>query len=473
MPQSASLREMSISGKLTYIYEMYDSLHGKFLTPPHIKKLMVAETGISWPTISKYLKIKTSLHPELLFHLDKKGKSKLSLGVASKLSESALNPEYQIEIYPEVQTMKNSEAINRGIAGCITCIICCNQSIVMEKMPCCGNFLCETCLLKTMETSINDVAFTGLKCVFCKSYFSKSYFTWFLCKIDWLGKVNPNAYQLLLKDKASDTFSEPWRHSNNYRHHTLNHQGTYSWNLWKKMESMLSSIEQSNLDIESGDYKKLFDGDMYYGPCSRCSPGVREFVKQTEDFGHIRMCSVEKTCANGEGDVVVLNDDMFVCIVCKSHEENYEDGTFKKCPHCGIKSLKPSGCNYVKCGDHRWCFICNERLENSHDGHNTHYHTGPGSSAYSSVCRQSLHMDKPKFILNTCDCLSCAPYGGAPLCRELECMERTFPLSPFLEGFSVYCEECDNPFLMMVKYYREFRREPNISEWYMSTNKNS
>ena len=437
---SRSIPKLTVSEKINKAHAFYTGRGPLVGSRKQKQDLTEEHMGMRWNTIQKYLKIKEGLHEDLLPYLDKKGKEKLSLGLALKLIELVWNPEYQLEIFPVINGMKNKVAIE-SVKDNTECLICCVPTCMMEKTPCCGTFYCFDCQKKTMETSINDVAFLGIKCPFCKTYFSETYIQDFL-------------YQRSEKDPGI------YRYKCRQRGAFVGREYTYMENLFRKFGAMMSCIEIANRDVAKGDYKSLFEGDLYYGPCSRCTPGVREMAPQLAEFGHIQMCHVEKQCANGEGDVVVLNDDMFVCVVCKSYEENYEDGTFKKCPHCGIKTLKPSGCNYVKCGDHRWCFICNERLEVSHDGHNTHYYTGPGSSAYSSVCRQSINSDKPKFILKTCECSSCAPFGGMPLCRELECMERTHdPTSP-------YCAKCANPFTLMVKYYRRFHREPQLHEMY-------
>jgi hypothetical protein len=187
-------------------------------------------------------------------------------------------------------------------------------------------------------------------------------------------------------------------------------------------------ISKHSRDFSVGDPLK------YYGACTSCTPAVSR--RHHIDWGHIQMCSVEKQCAQADGGLAVLEPHMFLCIVCKSLQEP-EDATFKKCPHCGIKTLKPEGCNYVQCGDHRWCWICNERLENNYNGHNTHYYTGlPGASPYASECRKSLNQDKPMFILNSCDCSSCSTRGGDPLCKTIDCMETAISQK--------YCLNCES-----------------------------
>ena len=401
----------------------------------------IAKTlGISAPTLSKYLTIYDGLHRDLVPYLGRKGKDKLSLGLAMKLVSDVWNPLYQYEIFPTLNAMKNKDAL-AALEDETQCLICCASTNVMEQMPCCNQFYCIDCVKRTFESAINAPAFTGIKCPFCHMYFTEDYVKWFLYTMEKSYRAIASAGKHALEGPTE------WRNKRRFR---LRQRGNdtfiYTHNLYKKYDSMMNCIidlyRKANDPENIGSYtfQTIFGptSKVYYGPCSRCTPGVSE-VQRQNNFGHLNICTVEKQCANGEGDVAVLDEDMFVCIVCKSLEENYEDGTFKKCPHCGIKTLKPEGCNYVKCGDHRWCFICNERLEMSHDGHNTHYYTGPGTSAYSSQCRESLNTDTPKFILNTCSCSDCAPHNGAPLCRELECMERC---QTSANGFMKYCESC-------------------------------
>ena len=170
---------------------------------------------------------------------------------------------------------------------------------------------------------------------------------------------------------------------------------------------------------------------------------------QKRHFRRLRIGNVQKQCVNDQNEIVVLEPNMFLCIICKSHLEDPNDGEFKKCPHCGIKTLKPNGCNFIYCDDHRWCFICNERIENNENGHNKHYHTGPGTSPYSNQCRQSIDYDAPKFLIKgKCNCNTCKEHNGSPLCRTLECMNHTSPTihqNPIDENeieFNIYCQQC-------------------------------
>jgi len=223
-----------------------------------------------------------------------------------------------------------------------------------------------------------------------------------------------------------------------------------------------------------------------FGPCYRCQdskPPLRlsyARLKSREIRKHLNICIIPRQCANADGELFEPKKEMFVC-------EDCTDGTYKKCPHCGIKTLKPDGCNYVMCGDHRWCFICEERLEVTHGGHNEHYYTGPGTSPYTNRCRQSMNLnDKPRFILNTCNCYDCRQSNGLPLCRTLDCMNRTFyvnhgtrfkkerPAYEVERKPNAYCKTCQESILVdgketqasMINCYGRYNDEPNLAMIY-------
>jgi hypothetical protein len=192
----------------------------------------------------------------------------------------------------------------------------------------------------------------------------------------------------------------------------------YNTNLYYKFHYLIGLLKRLK-GYDGEDLQLLTDDEKYYGVCYQCSPLVSNTYTQKEEFKNLRISSVDKQCVNGEGEIVVLQPQMFKCSSCKNNEENI---IIKKCPHCGIKTLKPDGCNYVICGDHNWCFICNERLESNHNGHNVHYWMGRGSSAWSNKCRKSENHNAPTYILKNCSCYSCR--GQPSLCRELDCMNR-------------------------------------------------
>lgn len=366
---------------------------------------------VSYATIRKYIAIGENLDYELRFLLEEKGKKKLSLGLALKFCEVP-NTEFQYDIYKRMSSrnITNKEKITY-FDEYTECNICCEKTHFQEKLPCCGMFVCLNCLYTTVETMINDIAFSGCKCPFCKSYFSEKYI-----------------YDILTFNRKNKIYK--WI----YNVQDLYFKREYYRNLWRKMRAIIERVEvlQNKMIDENLDFGKLVSGDekeKYYGVCVECCPPL---INNTQIFTDIKVNTVDRECADGEGNMVVLNHDMFKCENCGD-----KDNEYKKCPHCGIKTLRPSACNYVICGDHRWCWICNERLPNNHEGHNVHYWTGPGSSPYSNYCRRSINYYAPDFVMDCCDCMNCSKYSGLKICKTLECYNR--------------CETSENPYCNTCK----------------------
>ena len=411
---------MSVQDKIMNAYHLY------ILCNKSIKETLKL-TKITRPTLHKYIRIQECLDFSLLEYLDKSGKLKLKLSDALYLCENVLNPEQQYEVF---QSFINAPKKNRIeiLKENTTCMICADSKSYFEYTPCCNQLICEECFSKTMETYIQDIIFKPANCPFCDKSISLHYIKWFM------------------NDRKIS--KELWR--NTARSHL---HYSYMTNLYKKYITMIGKIELSQDYIISDsepDFKTLLGEDKYFGPCSQCTP---KFTNQDyriiglNEWKNILICDIPRQCGNGEGGILVLEPEMFRCIVCKSKDEDYDNGEFKKCPHCGIRTLKPDGCNYIYCGDHRWCFICNERLENNENGHNKHFWTGPGTSPYSNQCRQSINSDSPKFtITGKCDCSSCKEHSGKPLCRTLDCMNRTKEdgLDMGLGGLDhfTHCETC-------------------------------
>ena len=353
--------------------------------------------NISYQTMRKYQLIGEKLDFELREFLDKKGKDKLTIGLALKFCE-VVNKDHQYTIYQQLSSRQitNKEKIDT-FENYLECSICFDKSYLQEKLPCCGHLLCIQCLYKTLDTMVNDIAFTGCTCPFCNSYFSKDYL-----------------YKLL-------SFNRKYGTSLCFNDQELFTNRHYYRNLWRKMRAIIEQVEirKGKLIGPSLNFKKLISDDKketYYGVCKECCPPI---LNETQVFNHIKVNTIDKECADGEGNMVVLNHDMFTCENCGD-----KDNEYKKCPHCGIKTLRPDACNYVICGDHRWCWICNERLPNDHNGHNVHYWTGPGTSPYSNHCRRSINYTQPDFVLDYCDCSACYPHSGLRLCENLECYNR-------------------------------------------------
>jgi len=422
-------------------------------------------TKVSRGTLNKYITIKERLDMTLFEYMDKKGGSKLTLDMALYICKNVLNPEYQGHILDQIIGLKKPDMI-RQIRELSTCVICADQSANFEETPCCNQFLCEGCLIRVAEAAIEDLTFKPINCPFCQQSFT-------------LNEVKDLMIRNYRPKKKNPMWM--WKSTGDY-YRSLTFGQTYARNLYQKFMGILGAIEFSmglvdvgdTMQLNTRDYSPFSEKGLYYGCCTSCSPDMSR--NRDIDFRGIRISSVEKQCIMGENELAVLEPRQFLCVVCKSLTEDPTDTEFKKCPHCGIRTLKPAGCNYVRCGDHRWCFVCEERLENTSNGHNVHYYTGlPGASPYESACRVSLQQfNKPTFVLKTCDCSACVGHQGAPLCRELECMNRV----PDTEGSqSQYCDKCakNRELVSLVSFYdtRDTRdnrlryvNEPYVAQYY-------
>jgi hypothetical protein len=366
----------------------------------------------------------------LIEFLNKKGKYKLKISDAIFLCENVLNPEHQFTIYNEyVEAPKATKST--VLQEIMTCMICMDTKCNFEFMPCCNKLICEACLSQTFSTTIQDIIFKPVNCPFCNENINLNYFRWFL------------------QQRIHDS-KEFWRQTKLYRKN-IHSNRIYMKNLYNRYLTLIQKIEtiqDYDLTDIKPDFKTLLGEEKYFGPCSECTPTFIENdwnLVQNRQWDRVLMCDIPRQCGNGEGGILELQPEMFRCVVCKSRDEDYSDGEFKKCPHCGIKSLKPDGCNFIYCGDHRWCFICNERIENNENGHNKHYWTGPGTSPYSARCRESTDSNSQRYVIRgKCDCSDCREHGGAPLCRSLECTRRA-EVKYVADGepiFHMYCVNC-------------------------------
>lgn len=412
---------MSIQEKISNAYQMY------LLCDKNIAHTLTY-TKITRPTLLKYIKLQECLDFEILEYLDRKGSQKLTITDALKFCDNVMNPEQQYEIFQDFIKTKKSERIS-FLKEQTICLICADSSNHFEYTPCCNTPICNKCFMKTLSTTIQDLIFKPLCCLFCKKGFSLIYLKWFL--------------------KENKISGETWRNNSSYDDYRK--YVRYKENLYMKYMTILSRIEDKKdyyiTDTEP-DYNSLLGEDTFYAACSQCSPKPRKRdLHRINTWNRLLLCDMPKACGNGEGGLLVLQPEMFRCVVCKSRDENLEDGEFKKCPHCGIKTVKPDGCNFIYCGDHRWCWICNERIENNEDGHNKHYWTGPGTSPYTNRCRESVDykdrngIKQPTFVMKgNCDCSSCAPHDGAPVCSNIDCMNRTTLSGE--NNYHKYCVSC-------------------------------
>ena len=409
---------MSIQYKILDAYQLY------LLSDKNIKETLKL-TKITRPTLLKYIKLQECLDFEVLEYLDKKGKEKLTIAAALIFCDNVMNPEQQYGIFQGYLQSKTLDRITY-IKENTECLICADSSNHFEFTPCCNTPICNKCFLKTMETTIKDLIFKPLCCPFCNKSMNLAFVRWFL-------KENK---------KSGDT----WRNNSSYN--DVLRFPMFKTNLYNRYMTILNKIEDKKdyyVTDSDPDYKSLLGDETYYGACSQCTPRVRKRdFRLIDRWNQVQVCEMPKACGNGEGGLLVLEPEMFRCVVCKSRDENVDDGEFKKCPHCGIKTVKPDGCNYIYCGDHRWCWICNERIEDNENGHNKHYWTGPGTSPYTNRCRVSVNSDQDKYVIKSkCECSACKDSGGAPLCRDIDCMNRC---SPVHRGsgieFNILCDNC-------------------------------
>lgn len=409
--------------------KIYDAYQLYILSDKNITKTL-QYTKLSRATLSNYIKIIELLDFSLLEYLDKKGKEKLSIKDALYICNNVLNPENQFQIFKNFLLSPKKERI-RSLSEEQTCMICADTKKHFEFTPCCNNSICESCLVKTFESKIQDLVFKSVDCPFCNVPFSLIYCRWLMKE---RFKNNYKNYE-----KGS---SDLWRSSSMYRQN-FEFWKFYYMNLYQKYLQIIHILEIKNdymIADSEPDFKKLLGDEKYYGACSQCTP---KFTKRCplihrNDWRYLQVCDIPRQCGNGEGGILVLEPQMFRCVVCKSRDENMDDGEFKKCPHCGIKTVKPDGCNFIYCGDHRWCWICNERIENNDNGHNKHYWTGPGTSPYTNRCRESIDSESDRFVIRgKCDCSSCKVNGGAPICRNIDCMNRTI-----LSEENIYYKNC-------------------------------
>lgn len=390
-------------------------LHGEKLkvTQEHLK--------ISYLTLKKYIKIGTELEFTLFELLDGVGKDKLTLDLAITIIDNARNPESQVKLYSELKGIKKKDRKGK-IDELIECPICCVSHPYQESFHCCGEFICIDCIYKHLDVSVNDHKFEGFKCPLCTSYLVKS-----------------DIYHLFnLGKEYNKTF---WlRETPHFNYNRRKYRNIYLKSYYAIKE--IERLTNRKMNTETMNFKELTDDEvpLYYGICQYCCPATDN---RRNNYATLQIKTVEKRCVEN-GNIVHLTKEMFKCDKCERKERGIVE--FKKCPHCGIKTVKPDGCNFVQCGDHRWCFLCNERLPNNHEGHNVHYWMGPGTGPYSDSCRKLANYNAPNFILHSCDCRYCSKRNGAPLCRNIDCYNEC-GINHYESRFKTYCQVCtQNPY---------------------------
>ena len=412
--------------------EDIDDLYIRYCLSGKNVDTLVKSTKKSLPALKRYIRIKENLAPELFPLLD--SRKMMTLSLAETLIKSLVNIQHQVVAYNSVKGLKGKER-EQSILNHKSCLICCDNSVSHEYMECCGNWICSSCFLQCLSTSFTELTLTPMYCPFCR------------------------------KDVPLDTVCN---FTGSYRR--KNHKRTvyYSRDLWRNSYQWIETFTKlsrcyikeylSNLYKLHLKYEKFIKDNPgitdthHLGYCESCIKSAFrsrdkfiDTIKHTSNrfvnLGRINIAVVQKDCANDEQ----LKPEIFTCKRCCESEI-----LIKRCPHCGIKSLRPDGCNYVRCecGNH-WCFVCNMRLPGSHEGHNVHYWTGNGSSAYDDNCRISSDHHGLDHVMKDCNCNYCRSRGGAPMCATLDC-KNTVPKKSYTTEhgrvlqWGIYCEQCSS-----------------------------
>ena len=294
---------------------------------------------------------------------------------------------------------------------------------LMNHMECCGNWICSSCFLHCLSTSLTELTLTPLCCPFCRKD----------VPLDTVCNFT-GSYRKKIHKQTVYYSIDPWRNSydwiNSFTKWSRSYIKRYLCNLYK-LYLIYNKFIKDNPGITD---------THHLGYCESCiTSAFRSRDKFIHDLrykdhrkiniGRVKIAKVQKDCANDEQ----LKPEIFKCDRCSESEI-----LIKRCPHCGIKSLRPDGCNYVRCecGNH-WCFVCNMRLPHSHEGHNVHYWIGNGSSAYDDNCRVSSDHHGTDHVMEDCNCSYCRSRGGAPVCATLDCCN-VVPKSPTQQNMGAY-----------------------------------
>jgi len=379
-------------------------------------------TNKSLPTLRRYITIKENLSYELFPLLNQR--SQLTISFAELLCKKLTNTYQQEFVYDHVKKEKMDKK-KVFLEEQLSCQICCDQSKTHEHMECCGQWICSQCLFQCFKTSTIEFRFIPLCCPFCKGFVSDNTIK------EFTGSFITNSINYS---------HDPWRNNTLWIKQVTSQvkPSTYLVNLYYLYKQYMKYISHNHGITDT----------HHIGFCNKCLikkyKSVNRFKEdmKVNNFRNINfninIAKVQKDCANDEQ----LKPEIFVCDKCT------ESNIIKRCPHCGIKSMRPDGCNYVRCacGNH-WCFVCNMRLPGTHEGHNVHYWIGRGSSAYDDKCRISESTDRIDHVLKKCNCSSCLKRSGAPICATLDCPNKV-PCKPYktehgrLMKWGIYCRVC-------------------------------
>ena len=175
-----------------------------------------------------------------------------------------------------------------------------------------------------IDTNVNDLAFYR-----CKNVPFLSCFILLLIKLIQFFVI------VMIQKNYGDKIKKYYK--------TMKFNTMYSQNLYFKFINIISCIELVNnhaLDNNSNDLKSLLGDEFYFGSCPSCTPTINDNQSQRRRFNRLRIGKVEKQCVNDQNQIVVLEPNMFLCVVCKSHLEDPNDGVFKKMPPLRYQNCK-------------------------------------------------------------------------------------------------------------------------------------
>ena len=384
------------------------------------------------PVLKRYILIKENLSLDLYPLLN--SRKKLTLSLAETLCKNVVNTEKQVEVYNSF----SGKSVNQKkliIQESKSCLICCDDSSSHEYMECCGNWICSSCLLHCLSTSFTELTITSLRCPFCRKDVS----------LDTVCNFT-GSYRRKFNNKIIYYSNDLWRNSYKWIETFTKTSGFY-------VKDYLCNLYELYLKYDNFIKENHGITDTHHlGYCESC---IKSAFRSRDKFmyaikyknnrylnlGRIHIAKVQKDCANDDQ----LKAEIFTCERCCESEI-----LIKRCPHCGIKTLRPDGCNYVRCEcGNNWCFVCNMRLPHSHEGHNVHYWIGNGSSAYDDNCRISSDYHGLDHVMKDCNCKYCRSRGGAPMCATLDC-KNSVPEKPYttehgrVMNWGIYCDKCSS-----------------------------
>jgi hypothetical protein len=411
-----------------------DDIYVKYcLLDQDIRKLCSQHTSKSRAILKRYIDLKENLSPELFPLLQ--SRKLLPQSFALTLCKTIKNPLHQVHVYHSLQGAKTSEKIE-NLANHTNCLICCDNSSYHEYMNCCGQWLCTRCFKECLIQSMTNLTLTSLACPFCRCDVPLSMIRDFT--ISTRCKINGKCHYKSL---------EPWRNSYEWIQSVSSNDSVATYRLSHYLHNLYQLYVKYTTFLSENPDSLETNHIGYCYSCIQSQYQTMDNFKRTLSttsrrkirLERIHLATVQKDCANDEQ----LKPEIFRCHRCTEGNTKV-----KRCPHCGVKSIRPNGCNYVRCvcGNH-WCFVCNMRLPHSHEGHNVHYWIANGSSAYDDNCRVSSDHHGVDYVVDGCSCRYCSKRGGAPLCATLDC-SNTVPKKPYTTEhgrtfqWGLYCDEC-------------------------------